>query len=137
MKHFNIFIAVLALTFVSFFPVAVRADEGLEGLDVTMMVLDDASDLEESINEMDGPDDSDLRDDDWEGRGEDEIVVDLEDEADEESEDEADEEFEDEMEDQYEGDDFIEDEDEMDEEDDFEDGEDVDEDEFDEAEEVD
>jgi len=62
MKQLNIFIAVLALTFIAFYPAAARADEepdGLEGLDVTMMVLDDTLDLEGSVNEMDGPDDFD------------------------------------------------------------------------------
>ena len=41
MKKLNLFLAILALTFMAFFPAAVRADEGLEGLDVTLVVLDD------------------------------------------------------------------------------------------------
>ena len=75
MKHLCILISALALTIAAFFPAAARADEdrdGLEGLDVTMFVLDDPLDFEESLNEMDGPGDDGVNDDDWNDHGEDE-----------------------------------------------------------------
>lgn len=126
MEQLNIFVAVLALTQIAFSSAVARADKdpsGLEGLDVTMIVLDDAVDLEGSVNEMDGPDD-DVRNGHNEG--------------DSEYENEPENEFADESEDGvkegFEGDDYIKNEDEMGEEGSFEDGEHVDEDEFDEDE---
>ncbi|MDH5620773.1 MAG: hypothetical protein OEY74_01720, partial [Gammaproteobacteria bacterium] len=99
MKQLNILIAVLALTLIAFFPVAARADEDLEGLDVTMIVVDDEGDLEDSINEMEGPDDGDVDDDDWEDDGDHEDEY--EDESDSNDDDSASEdEFEDEVEDE-------------------------------------
>jgi len=122
-KLLNTFVAVLALTLIAFFPAAAQADEdpnGLDGLDVTMIVLDDAVDLEGSVNEADGPDDDDRND---HHEGESAYQNEPEDEFANESEDGVKEGFE--------GDDFIKNEDEMGEEDGFEDGEHVDEDEFD------
>ena len=126
MEQLNIFVAVLALTLIALSSAAARADKdpsGLEGLDVTMIVLDDAVDLEGSVNEMDGPDD-DVRNDHSAG--------------DSEYENEPENEFADESEDGvkegFEGDDYIKNEDEMGEERSFEDGEHVDVDEFDEDE---
>ena len=52
MTQIKLFVAILALTFVAFFPAAALADEGMEGLDVTMMVLDDESDLGDEISAM-------------------------------------------------------------------------------------
>jgi hypothetical protein len=76
MKQLNLFAALLALTCCAFFSAAVLADDALEDLDVTMIVVDDSSELESSISEMRGPNDDDVHDDDW---------------GDEESDDEAEE----------------------------------------------
>ncbi|MCH8249328.1 MAG: hypothetical protein IH913_06965, partial [Proteobacteria bacterium] len=66
MKQLSIFMAVLALTFFAFFPAYAHADDTMEDLDITMVVVDDAGDLEGTISEMSGPDDHDVSDDDWE-----------------------------------------------------------------------
>jgi hypothetical protein len=126
MEQLNIFVAVLALTLVAFSSAVARADKdssGLEGLDVTMIVLDDTVDLEGSVNEMDGPDD-DVRNDHNEGDSE------YENDPENQFADESD----DGVKEGFEGDDYIKNEDEMGEEGSFEDGEHVDEDEFDEDE---
>ena len=57
MKQLNLFMAILALTCIAFFPATARADGGLDDLEVTMVVLDDASDLGDELAEMRGPDD--------------------------------------------------------------------------------
>ena len=62
MKKLSLFIAVLILTVFAFTPTVARADDGWDDLEVTMEVIDDASDLEETIAEMEGPGD-DLVDD--------------------------------------------------------------------------
>ena len=131
MKQANIFLAVTALTLMSFFPAVARADE-MDDLEVTMEVLDDPSDLEFNMTRMRGPDDGDVDEGDWQDGGED---------ADDEYDDEADGRDDDESEDagdlddgdtddEFEHDDELEEE-EMEDEDDFEDGEDVDDDEYD------
>jgi segregation and condensation protein B len=148
-KQINIFMAVLALTIIAFFPAAARADEGMEGLDVTMIVLDGAGDFDEHMNKMDGPDLADVNDDDWED-DEDESEDQSEDESDEdESEGEMRGEFdaevglasEDEVHggfaDEFEHDEFDDDDEDMGDDDDFEEGEDVDEDELDDEDEDD
>jgi hypothetical protein len=135
MKQLNLLVAVMALTVMAFLPAAARADDALEGLDVTVFVLDDVRDLDEAMHDMDGPDDGDVHRDDWEddGRDEDESdnrgsgEVGTDDPVQAEGEsggDFADEEW---------GDGFAhdaDDEDQMEHEDDFEDGEDIDFDEF-------
>lgn len=128
MKQLNIFAAVLALTCFAFFPATVRAGDALEDLDVTMIVVDDSGELESSVLEMPGPDDGDVRDDDWEDDVRD----------DESEEDERDDDFD--FEDEEEGDDDFdhdnEEEDELEEEDDdLDDGDEVDDDLDDEEEE--
>ena len=126
MEQLNIFVAVLALTLIALSSAVARADKdpsGLEGLDVTMIVLDDAVDLEGSVNEMDGPDD-DVRNDHNEGDSE------YENEPENEFADEPD----DGVKEGFEGDDYIKNEAVMGEGGSFEDGEHVDEDEFDEDE---
>jgi hypothetical protein len=121
MKQLYLSLTVLLSTLMAFMPAAVRADEGLDDLDATMTVLDDVSELGETIAEMDGPDDDDVEDVDWEYEYEEDVDHDRDDS---EAEDESAEEFEDEFEDGFEGD--VENE-----EDDFEDGDDVDDDAFD------
>ena len=71
MKQLRLFFATLSLTAVAFFPAAVLADDDLEDLEgVTMTVLDDVSELEDSISEMRGPDDDGVDKEDWEDHGE-------------------------------------------------------------------
>ena len=65
MKQIKLFTAVLAWTVIAFFPAAANADDALEGLDVTMIVLDEPGDFDESMSQMDGPDEGDVNDDDW------------------------------------------------------------------------
>ena len=55
MKQLKLVLAVLALTLLAFFPAAVRADDELKGLDVTMIVLDNKADLDVEMSEMSGP----------------------------------------------------------------------------------
>ncbi len=98
MKQANVFLVVLTLTLLAFFPAVARADK-LDDLEVTMEVLDDASDLEAAMSTMRGPDDDEVEDEDWE----DEEEGQDEDESDERSdgvEDEDDESEEDELEDE-------------------------------------
>lgn len=122
MKPLNLSLTLLVLTLMAFIPAGARADEDMDGLDATMIVLDDVSDLDEAIAEIDGPDDDDVEDVDWEyeyeentgrvdkpaGGGEPEEGFEDEFEGDQENEEDA-----------------------FEEEDDFEDGEDVDDDAFD------
>jgi hypothetical protein len=68
MKRLNLLFAVLVLTLLAFVPATTRADDALDDLDVTLIVLDDVSDLDEAIAEMEGPDDDDVEDEDWGGR---------------------------------------------------------------------
>jgi hypothetical protein len=65
MKRLNLLFAVLVLTLLAFVPATTRADDALDDLDVTLIVLDDVSDLDEAIAEMEGPDDDDVEDEDW------------------------------------------------------------------------
>jgi hypothetical protein len=108
--------SVLALTLVAVSPAASLAGEvqdGLEGLDVTMIVLDNALDLEYSLNELGEPD----------------VVADDCNDACN-NEDESGERYEDELgseiKRQFNGDDFIKNEDEMSEEDESDDRDDID-----------
>lgn len=125
MKQLSIFLAIGGWTCIAFFPAATRADETLEDLDVTMVVVDSPGDLDDLVSEMRGPDAGGVDDDDWD------------DEEGDESDDAADEESEDEMEDGFEDDDDgfssdeVDEDDAMEDEDDFEEGEDVDDDVFD------
>ena len=71
MKQLKLFFATLALTAVAFFPATVLADDDLDDLEgVTMTVLDDVGELEDSISEMRGPDDDGVDEEDWEDHGE-------------------------------------------------------------------
>ena len=45
MKQLNIFMAIIALTFIAFFPAAARADNGLDDLDVTLVIVNNSADL--------------------------------------------------------------------------------------------
>ena len=63
MNHLNVFLATLALTCLALFPAVVRADDVLDDLDVTMMVLDDDTDLEGTIAKMRGPEVEESNDD--------------------------------------------------------------------------
>jgi hypothetical protein len=101
MKQLYLSLTVLVSTLMAFMPAAVRADEGLDDLDATMTVLDDVSELGETIAEMDGPDDDDVEDVDWEYEYEEDVDHDRDDS---EAEDESAEELEDEFEDGFEGD---------------------------------
>ena len=66
MKHVTAFFAALVLTTFAFMPTAAFADgDALEDLDVTMIVLDNPSDLEVEMSRMDGPDDDGVSDEDW------------------------------------------------------------------------
>ena len=56
MKQLNVFMATLVLTCFAFLPATARASE-LDDLEVTMDVMDDMSDVAESIALMEGPDD--------------------------------------------------------------------------------
>ena len=69
MKQLNILATTLVLTCFALFPATVRADDSLEGLDVTMVVGDDAGEIDASISRMRGPDDDGVDDDDWEDDG--------------------------------------------------------------------
>ena len=89
MKQLSILCAVMVLTLMAFWPAAARADEGLDDLDVTMIVLDDPSELDGAFAEMDGPDDDGVRKEDWEG-GESGGDSDGDDDSSDDSEDESD-----------------------------------------------
>jgi len=115
--------SALALTLVAVSPAASLAGEdpgGLEGLDVTMVVLDNTLELKYAVSEMDGSDGDDVSDHDWndienpveqfQGESESKIVGHSEDE----------------MKEIFEGDDFFKDEDKMNEEYDFDDRDDID-----------
>lgn len=111
--------SVLALTLVAVSPATSLAGEdpdGLEGLDVTMIVLDNTLDLESSLNELGEP------------GGDDVVDADCNDDCN--SQDEPDEPYEDELgsenKKQFKGDDFIKNEDEMSEEDESDDRDDID-----------
>lgn len=117
MKHLRTLFAGLALTLLAMAPAAARADGERDDLDATMTVLDSASDFDESMKEVDGPDHDEDHDADR-------------DEAPEvkgEFQDELEEDFEDEFEHGDEEDSEVE----LEHEDDFEDGEDIDDDRFD------
>ncbi len=127
MNGFKIFTVATALSCLALFPVAARADDELDDLDVTMDVFDDEFEFDNSMTTMRGPEDVD--DDDWEDDESDD-----ENESESENDDYSEDEFEDESEEEDDGfdrDDDEYEEEEMDEEDDFEDEEDIDEDEFD------
>jgi hypothetical protein len=143
MKQFNVFVATLVLTCFAFLPTMAHADD-LDGLDVTMEVMDDISDIGDTISEMRGPEDGDAPlpgGDDVSDREGDESEESLYGDFDGEESGEGEDEFGD-VEDEFEApeDDFGHDDDfdesDLDEDDDFEDeeGEDVDDDEFDEDE---
>jgi hypothetical protein len=111
--------SVLALTFVAVSPAATLAgddQDGLEGLDGTMIVLDNVLDLESAVNEMGEPDGYEVVNDDCDDDCNDE------DESDERYEDELGGDFKK----QFKGDDFIKNEDEMSEEDESDDRDDID-----------
>ena len=55
MRQLNIFMAIIALTFIAFFPAAARAANGLDDLDVTLVIVDNTADLGVAISKMDGP----------------------------------------------------------------------------------
>jgi hypothetical protein len=77
MKQLNLFFAILALTLIAFFPAAVRADDALDGLDVTMIVLDGKADLDMEMSTMSGPEgDDDIDEDDWNDEDEDDSAED-------------------------------------------------------------
>ena len=61
--NLNVFLATLALTCLALFPAVVCADDVLDDLDVTMVVLDDDTDLEGAIAEMRGPEVKESNDD--------------------------------------------------------------------------
>ena len=63
MKQLNIFLATLVLTCFAFFPGVTLADDAMEDLDVTMIVVDDSGDLDDAISEMRGPDDDGVDED--------------------------------------------------------------------------
>ena len=65
MKKLNLFIAVVILTIFAFTPAIARADDDWDDLEVTMEVVDDPSQLEDTIAEMEGPDDDDIDEVDW------------------------------------------------------------------------
>jgi hypothetical protein len=125
MKTSNVFFTILVLGLMAFAPATVCAADELDDLDITMQVLDDTSELEDTIAEMEGPDDDDVEV--WEDESEYEYGDEMRDKEDASS---GAEEFTEEFEDEFEHDEVYE-EDEMEREDDFEDGEDVDEDAFD------
>jgi hypothetical protein len=60
MKHLNVFIATLILTCFALLPTAVRADD-LDDLEVTLEVIDDLASVDDTISQMRGPDDIDIR----------------------------------------------------------------------------
>ncbi len=127
MKHLNVFFVTLALTCLALFPATVRADDDLEDLDVTMVVLDDDTDLEDVIAEMRGPEVEDSNDGaghdgDHEGDESDDVIEDggdVEDDVDDRHwEDEP--EHDGESDDRFASDHGFEEEDDLDEEGDFE-----------------
>jgi hypothetical protein len=134
MKQINLLVAVLVLTCFAFVPAAVRADDELEDLEITMEVFDDDDDFANMI-EMRGPGSGEVGsfDDDGEGDelehsedepyredGDDfdgeETGLDIGDEVDEEDL---------EQDDDFESDHDFDDEDDIDEENDHEEGEDI------------
>jgi len=136
MKQFNVFVATLVLTCFAFLPTTAHADD-LDGLDVTMEVMDDISEIGDTISEMQGPEDGDVPlpgGDDVGDREGDESEESLYGDFDGERSGEGEDEFEAPEDDFGHDDDF--DESDLEEDDDFEDeeGEDVDDDEFDEDE---
>ena len=70
MKQLNVFIASMVLTMMAFAPAVARADEDMDDLEVTMEVLDNVVQLDGQFAEMEGPDDDDVRDEDWESEEE-------------------------------------------------------------------
>ena len=115
MEQLKLFLAILALTCIAFFPPAARGDGVLDDLDVSLVVLDDASDLSAELSEMRGPDDHvDEHDED------DSVSDDHEVERDEETVEY------DKHNDDFEYDEHNDEEDYFEDEDDFEDGDDVD-----------
>ena len=65
MKQTSMFFAVVVLTLMALAPAAAHADDW-DDLDVTMDVVTDASQLDDMISRMDGPDDDGVEDEDWE-----------------------------------------------------------------------
>lgn len=121
MKQLKVVATTLVFTCFALLPAISQADD-MDDLDVTMTVLDETSDLDETISEMRGPDSDEEGDFDNENYGD---GVDLESEAGSE------EDFEDHSGDGFESDDNF-DEDEFDDDDEFEN-----EDEFDEGDDID
>ncbi len=66
MKRFCIFPALLALTGIALSSVKTAADDDMDGLDVTMEVLDDEAEFDELASEMRGPNEDGLDKDDFE-----------------------------------------------------------------------
>lgn len=114
MKPLSVFLVILGLTCIAFFPAATCADETLEDLDVTMVVIDSPGDIDDLVSRMRGPDNGNVDDDDW----------------DDEEGDESEAGFDDNSDDGFSSDEIDED-GALEDEDDFEDGEDVDDDQFD------
>ena len=100
MKQLTIFAATLVLTCFALFPCLAHADDAMDDLDVTMIIVDDADDLDEAIAEMRGPDDDDIEEDEQRDeeqeeelendRGEDDDMDDdMEDEDDDDDDDDS------------------------------------------------
>ena len=99
MKALQQFILALTLTLFVLAPGFARADDTMDDLDVTMIVVDDSSGLHGKIAEMRGPDDDDVEDEDWREEEEaEEREQDREDDIrdDDEEEEERDDDFDDE-----------------------------------------
>ena len=129
MKQFNVFIAALVITCFSMVPAIAKADDhDLDDLDVTMDVVDDPSDIDDVINEMPGPEETDLYLVGEDDVADEEVVADEESDA----ETEAEESDFDRQDDEFETDeDFTEEDENFANEGDFEEGEEVDSDEYD------
>jgi Skp family chaperone for outer membrane proteins len=125
MTQLNVFFTILVLNLMASAAATARAADGLDDLEVTMQVLDDASELKDTIAEMESPDDDDIEV--WEDESEYEYDDEI---RDKEVASSGEEEFAEAFADEFEHDAAYE-EDELEREDDFEDGEDVDEDAFD------
>jgi hypothetical protein len=65
MNQLKVWTAVMAFVACALYTTAARSDDALEGLDDTMIVVEDSNELESSISEMRLPDDDDIQDDDW------------------------------------------------------------------------
>ena len=112
MKQLNIPLTVVALAVNSLLPATACSDDALEGLDVTMIVLDDARELRAAVSQLDDPVYIDTNADEGDAYGDSDDGPNIESAY--ESEDDG-----------FNGDGYS-DEDQMEYEDDFEDGEDID-----------